>query len=140
MISARERMAWVDLIDGEFTHVDLFARYTEVCGLAIAEIRMTDDMLVIAFVGGRQLTISDEGQSCCENRYMTCDDPLTGHEGGHLVHIEVSDAADASDDTYECHEVSFLKVQTTKGSITCSTHVEHNGYYGGFSIKVKLSD
>jgi hypothetical protein len=29
-------------------------------------------------------------------------------------------------------------VQTTKGSFTICTHNEHNGYYGGFSLRVKL--
>jgi hypothetical protein len=132
-------MAWVDKIDGEFTHVDLFARYTEVCGLVIESVTLDDDRLTFAFVGGRRLIIYDDGQQCCENRYMDTDDDLTGHEGGHIVEIEVAAVAHADDDDYD-HEVQFLKVQTTKGSITCCTHNEHNGYYGGFSIKVQLTD
>jgi len=133
-------MVWVDLVEGEFAYSDLFARYTEISGLTISEVILGGDRLTMRFTDGRALIIEDTGQSCCENRYMDCDDDLTAIAGGHLVHIELSEPGHTDeDDNYGCHEVQFLKVQTTNGFFTCCTHNEHNGYYGGFSIEMKLT-
>jgi len=138
-------MAWVDRIQGEFEFVDPFARYTEIVGLKIKDIVKIDqsEQVAIWFTDGTFLRISDDGQSCCESRYMTCDDDLTGHEGGQLVSIDL-DAGGGEhrtkpDDDYSdaYHETQFVKVQTTKGSFTLCTHNEHNGYYGGFDLTVE---
>jgi hypothetical protein len=141
MTVAERRMAWVRDIEGDFEFTDLFARYTEIVGLKITAVVDTgSDQLAIHFDDGRILMIGDGGQNCCENRYMTCDDDLSGHEGGQLLHIDLcAGGEDVSDeDSYGRHETQFVKVQTTKGSITLCTHNEHNGYYGGFSISAQL--
>lgn len=39
----------------------------------------------------------------------------------------------------DVHEVQFLVVHTDKGDLTMSSHNEHNGYYGGFSIEARVS-
>jgi len=150
MSVAAEKMAWVKEIEGDFEFVDLFARYTEIVGLEIeGVVRDTyNETLWINFTDGRKLSVRDGGQSCCESRYMTCDDDLSGHEGGQLLSIDTN-AADpkpvldyagekADYDYGGCHETQFVKVQTTKGSFTLCTHNEHNGYYGGFSLAVEL--
>lgn len=92
------------------------------------------DTLRLFFTDGTGLAIEDDGQSCCESRYMTCDDDLTTYGGDVLVSIEVGDADDIPAEYDDCHEVQFLIVKTDRGVINCATHVEHNGYYGGFSI------
>ena len=46
----------------------------------------------------------------------------------------------SSEHNEDCHEVQFLEVKTSKGSFTMSSHNEHNGYYGGFSIEVRPED
>jgi hypothetical protein len=146
-------MEWVKQIEGDFEFTDLWARYAEIVGFTIRSINMggslsgDDQSLFIHFNEGRILEIKDGGQSCCESRYMTCDDDLSGHEGGQLLSIDL-DAADPkpvldyarpeTDDYGECHETQFVKVQTTKGSFTLCTHNVHNGYYGGFSLSAKL--
>ena len=38
------------------------------------------------------------------------------------------------------HECQSLLIDTSEGVIDFVTHVEHNGYYGGFSIQAKLVD
>ena len=35
------------------------------------------------------------------------------------------------------HEVQFLALVTSKGEVVFSSHNEHNGYYGGFSIAAR---
>jgi hypothetical protein len=138
-------MAWVKEIEGDFEFTDLWAKYAEIVGLKITSIHEGDEGYIIRFDDGSRLCIWDGGQSCCESRYMTCDDDLSGHEGGQLVAIDTDapgsqpDRPEPEDDwsSSDCHETQFVSVQTTKGSFTLCTHNEHNGYYGGFSLKVK---
>lgn len=94
-----------------------------------------EDALIIRFENGGSLLIADEGQSCCEQRYMTCDDNLA-LEGGRLQSIDLEAGGDSTDGGYgDAHEQQFLKIRTSEGDLTAVTHNEHNGYYGGFSIK-----
>ncbi len=103
-------------------------------GKKITAIYYDDDELALRF-GDEGLCIWDNGQSCCENRYMTTDDDLTYFLGAELRDIEVREGPDLPSD--ECHEQEFLVVTTSLGAFTMENHVEHNGYYGGFSLTVK---
>ena len=105
-------------------------------GKIITRIEMSDDTLIIRFGDGTGLKLFDDGQSCCEHRYMHTDDELSGVVGGRLYGIEVRDAPDVVDEHGEDHEVQFLVVKTSKGECVVSNHNEHNGYYGGFCIVV----
>lgn len=95
-----------------------------------------DDALHFIFADGSKLKLSDEGQSCCESRYMRTDDTLSDFIGATLDGVELREAPDVTeDDNYgETHEVQFLVVKTSAGQFTMSSHNEHNGYYGGFAI------
>jgi hypothetical protein len=106
-------------------------------GKRILNVQMDGSRLLITMDAGL-LILSDVGQSCCEDRYMTCDDDLTGFEGAELRSIEIRDAPDVDDEHGEAHEVQFLVIETTKGTITASTHNVHNGYYGGFCVEATL--
>lgn len=94
------------------------------------------DALRLTFSDGTGIIISDEGQSCCENRYISCDDPVQSLVGGKLTKIEVKGGPDYNGPD-ECNEQAFVEIATDKGFITLVTHNEHNGYYGGFAIQVK---
>lgn len=93
----------------------------------------SDDALHFVFADGAKMMLLDNGQSCCETRYMTTDDDLAFYSGSMLVSIEVRDAPDM-DHEYNVHEVQFLEVMTNRGCFTMTTHNEHNGYYGGFNV------
>ena len=80
------------------------------------------------------MRLADEGQSCCENRYMSTDDDLSDFIGGTLLDAEIKAAPDETDEWGQVHEVQFLEVRTSKGSFTMASHNEHNGYYGGFYL------
>jgi hypothetical protein len=142
---------WVKQVEGEFEYADPWARFTEIAGKVIEAVADDDQGMAIRFTDGTRLCIWDGGQSCCESRYMTCDDDLSGHEGGALLSVDLDAAAPPKADVKaksetagddwddgDCHETQFVKVQTTKGSFTLCTHNEHNGYYGGFSLEMKL--
>jgi hypothetical protein len=98
----------------------------------------SDDALHFHFDDGTKLRIFDDGQSCCEARYMRTDDNLGDFLGAKLLGAEIKDAPNVTDNEYDEHEVQFLEVKTDKGSFVMSSHNEHNGYYGGFAIRCAL--
>lgn len=104
-------------------------------GKTIEALSLGDDALTVSFKDGSGIKFYDDGQSCCENRYFTCDDDLGSFAGSQLLGAEVVDTDGAAAE-YGEHEITFLKIQTSNGPLTVSAHNEHNGYYGGFSIRV----
>jgi hypothetical protein len=113
-------------------------------GKTISSMALTDDVLHMTFTDGYELKISDEGQSCCESRYMTTDDAMGEYVGAVLISVSVLDAPNIEqlpDETGYCsdeeHEVQFLRITTSKGDVTFASHNEHSGYYGGFSIHAR---
>ncbi len=75
---------------------------------------------------------------------MRTDDDLNDLIGGTLIAIEVRDASDIEQKKEEGKleyldvlDLCFMEIKTDKYSVTFSNHVEHNGYYGGFSLDIK---
>lgn len=99
--------------------------------------KSNDSSLMLTFADGVTVRLSDEGQSCCEMRYMTCDDDVSDLVGGLLVLIESTEGDEKGTEYGEVHESAFVKVITNKSAITLATHVEHNGYYGGFALRIR---
>ncbi len=95
--------------------------------------------LKFQFTSGIVLCIWDDGQSCCESRYMTTDDDLTEYEGAKLLDFELKSVSEQEDECGECHDIQFLDVKTDKGVFQMASHNEHNGYYGGFLLAARLS-
>lgn len=95
--------------------------------------------LLLTFDDGAKISIRDEGQSCCESRYITTDDDLSKIVGGKLKRIESKAAPDKErgEDDWGDHEMCFVEVGTDECFITICTHNEHNGYYGGFALAIK---
>lgn len=106
-------------------------------GKIIRSASVEDDKLVIGF-DGASIEISDSGQSCCERRYLTCDDDLEQFVGGVVVSVEEKEGPDQRDEYGDPHETTFIHVNTDRGSIVVCAHNEHNGYYGGFSLVAYL--
>jgi hypothetical protein len=96
-------------------------------------------VFILELASGYKIFIEDSGQSCCESRYLHSSDDLSALVGEALVSIKVSEV-ECRDDRGDDHEVVFLKVTTDKDSITVETHNEHNGYYGGFTIRATVVD
>jgi hypothetical protein len=96
----------------------------------------------LEFTDGVKISITDEGQSCCESRYMTCDDEPSELNGQKLIHIITKDGPQpekSEDDWGDVHDIAFLEIQGDKSSITFATHNQHNGYYGGFGLNISES-
>lgn len=95
-----------------------------------------EDRLVLRFTDGTGVALCDMGRRCCESRYLRTDDDLAYYVGAELRGAQVLDAPDVDlGDGDGAHEVSFLHVETDRGTFTVSAHNEHNGYYDGFSIQ-----
>lgn len=120
-----------------FGSKDTVALLKEAEGKIIIRVLLKNDHLYFRFLDGTGISISDEGQSCCENRYMTTDDALSYFTGATFISAEVRDAPPIEDEDEEEHDVQFLLITTNKGVITVETHNEHNGYYGGFDIECR---
>lgn len=114
--------------------------FTGVIGKTITSLVLgNDDALHFVFDDGSKIKLFDDGQSCCESRYMRTDDDLNDYVSAKLLGAEVKDAPNVEDE-YGDHEVQFLEVQTSKGVFTMASHNEHNGYYGGFLIRCAKED
>lgn len=110
----------------------------EYIGRTITAVEMADEKLRLTFSDGVKIDIFDDGQSCCETRYMRTDDDtalLVGHKLMHIVAKEAPDM-DAEDD-YGDHEIVFVEIGTDNGCVTLVNHNEHNGYYGGFGLTIQ---
>lgn len=94
------------------------------------------DALVLSFEDGTGMALLDDGQSCCESRYITCDDDLRKIIGGVLIRIEEKDTENTEGED-GAHEQVFIEVATSECFVTVCTHNEHNGYYGGFGLTLE---
>lgn len=105
-------------------------------GREIVKAQFKDDALTLTFSDRVKVRLTDNGQSCCESRYMTCDDKPSDLIGGHLREISLRHS-ETEDEYHSVHEICFVKVETEKAHITIETHNEHNGYYGGFGLNLE---
>ena len=94
--------------------------------------------LFLSFDNGTSIRVWDDGQSCCESRYMSTDDDLAPFAGATLTKIELRDGPRLDNDD-ATHDQQFLVVTTSLGAFTVVNHNEHNGYYGGFVLRAEAA-
>lgn len=105
-------------------------------GRTITNAEIDDERMIIELDSKTRIKIFDDGQSCCESRYITCDDDVKDLIGGKLTKIESSEGDEDDGEYGEVHEWVFIEIATDKDHIKFCTHNEHNGYYGGFGLSV----
>ena len=108
-------------------------------GQKILSASINDNRLKLALSNGKNIEIWDDGQSCCEVRYIQTDDDVSDLVGNVLTRIKTKEAPNVSDEDTEVHEIVFVEIGTDKSSITLVSHNEHNGYYGGFDLTITES-
>lgn len=107
-------------------------------GRTIKTAAFGDNKLTLTFTDGVTIAVTDEGQSCCETRWITCDDDPAALNDSVLMAIAAKEGPNLpSQYGDDVHEQVFLEISTNKSSISLATHVEHNGYYGGFALQIK---
>lgn len=102
-------------------------------GRKIVAAKLEDNEIRLTFADGSGAKIWDDGQSCCESRYMTCDDDLGKLVGGELRRVDTKPGPETEVE-YGDHEQVFIEIGTDECFVTVCTHNEHNGYYGGFGL------
>src|SRR6185312_7899172 len=79
----------------------------EFFGRTVCGAEIIDDRLRLTLDGGEQIEIWDDGQSCCENRWLTCDDDLKSLCGHTLARIDTKSGPNESSEWGD-HEVCFV--------------------------------
>ena len=120
---------------------ETFDTITQAVSKAIDKVWLDADhnKLRFAFSDGTGMKVWDDGQSCCEDRYMHTDDNLAYFTGAEFVGAAIHQAPDVPDEN-GTHEVQFLFVTTSKGVFTVETHNVHNGYYSGFLVRATAGE
>lgn len=119
---------------------DTATAITNVLGKKLIGVAVDEEKnhLLLSFDNGASIRVWDDGQSCCESRYMSTDDDLAPFVGATLTNLELRDGPRVDND-YETHDQQFLVVTTSLGSFTVVNHNEHNGYYGGFVLRAEAA-
>lgn len=112
---------------------------SEFYGRKVVSAELKDERLSLVLDDGEVIQIWDDAQSCCESRYITCDDDLSKLIGGKLSKIEVREFKEESSEYGDAHEMAFVEVATDECFITICTHNQNNGYYGGFGLTITSS-
>ena len=123
----------IGMMGGNHETVDT---HQDAVGKQIKDLSLHDDRLHIYFEDGTGIQIYDDGQSCCEDRWMHTDDELADFAGSTFLGAELRDGPTESGDCEE-KESQFLLINTSAGTFTMVNYNEHNGYYGGFWMAVK---
>lgn len=110
------------------------------CWKRIKDLGMVDDILHIEFDDGSKIKIFDDGQQCCETRYMMTDDNLGDFVGSTFLGIDLREGPEVTESENGYHQTQFLLVLTSLGQFTMVTHNDHNGYYSGFYVVVREDD
>ena len=109
-------------------------------GKVITALSITEEMLSLTFADGSTIELFDNGQCCCENRWMHTDDDLPYYVGATFMDIAIADGPEKTEEWGGTEESQFLKVKTSKGEFTVKTYNAHNGYYGGFVLAARLKE
>lgn len=108
-------------------------------GKVITALEITESELLFTFADDAKMKLFDDGQSCCEHRYMHTDDDIQDFVGATLQGAEVREGPmGEANEWEETKESEFLIISTSKGQFTVVNYNEHNGYYGGFSVCAKV--
>ena len=96
--------------------------------------------LKMEFTDGTGIKFFDDGQSCCEHRYMDSGDDLPAFIGAKFTGARIASGPGEEDEYGQEKESQFLIIETSMGSFTVVNYNEHNGYYGGFDLEVRPLD
>src|SRR5271165_4208844 len=76
----------------------------------ITSLELKDNALVFGFEDGTATKLYDDGQSCCEHRYMHTDDDLSFYVGATLMGAKIEDGPSVDGEYGESADSQFLIV------------------------------
>ena len=125
----------IQMLGGNKETVDAFQASV---GETIESVVLEDDTIKVALRNGKVLVVTDTGQSCCERRWIDTDADLPSYSGKAIRGFRRSEYQNKEEAECDVHDFQSFLIDTTEGTIDFVTHVDHNGYYGGFSITASL--
>ena len=99
-----------------------------------------ENRLMMSFTDGTGIMFYDDGQSCCEERWMATDDNLDDFTGATFIDADLRDGPTELAEWGDPKESQFLLINTSLGTFTMVNYNEHNGYYGGFWVVIREMD
>ena len=127
--------------------------YQDALNREIYNVEFKKDILIIKFSDDTGIILKDNELSCCEKRYLSCDDELSSFcyktekifqvKYPIFYGIEINDVNTYADPSYnekenDNHSVQFMKINTSEGTFTvCAHSKDHNGYYDKFDIQIR---
>lgn len=106
-----------------------------IVGQTILKVELEADTIYIRTPAGT-LSIMDDGQLCCEQRFITTDDDLA-LKGGIVRELVLEPVVGVDSDESGVHAVAFLRLVTSLGVAVFCTHNIHNGCYEGFNVQAE---
>lgn len=107
-------------------------------GKKIKKIEVKENQVLIEFTNGALIAFESDEPDCCAHHYMSTDDIVDEHVDSKLIDAIIKPHKEVKDDGGDTHEMMFFEIVTTKGSIYCVSHNQHNGYYGGVGVNFKV--
>lgn len=123
---------------GNMTVVQLEGRYhpaAKYAGRTVIAADISENEFRLSFEDGARIMIWDDGQSCCESRYLTTDDDLGDLIGKKFWYVETK-PVEVQEDGDESHEIVFVEIGYEDDHITLASHNRHNGYYSGATLRL----
>lgn len=108
-----------------------------VLGRTVKAAEIKNNALILRFVDGSGVRIFDDGQQCCELRYLHTDDDVSSLVGAKVLDICEKDGTNVDEEGGDVHETTFIEIQTNKGFVLLVNHNEHNGCYSGFAVAIE---
>lgn len=105
-------------------------------GRGVLDASFNNSEIHLTFDDGIKIKIWDDTQTCCEKRYMTCDDNVKDLIGKKLISIKTKEHRIQEEEYGYEHEIVFLEIKAGHETVTFANHNEHNGYYGGFYLSL----
>lgn len=127
----------INMLGGNTETVNLLAESVDkvISELYVDPDYNSDGGLIVKFNDGTGIVVFDAARSCCESRFMECDENLDYFVGSKFTGVEIRDYVTKHEE-YDTCETQFVNVITSKGVFEVKTYNNHNGYYGGFYMKV----
>ena len=90
-------------------------------GMEVSAVTVGEEHAVI-MCGEVGVRITDEGQDCCESRYITTDDDPARLIGSRLASITSGEVKEADGMDDECHDIVFVTIRTDTAELVLQSH------------------
>jgi hypothetical protein len=95
------------------------------------------ESIIIIFTDGTALNLFDDGQQCCEKRWLASDDKSEDVAGGVLMDVQMEEGVD-DEGSEDILQSQFIRIITDKAPYVVTAYNKHNGSYDGITVKAEI--